>query len=186
MKLILVLMSILGFQAAHADSFTVIRDGHQYLCEQTDAPVDPGGNVDCNNKAYSGPFSRDEAQRICEGSRTVAPADCAIKAYAGPFSKEEAIQLCTHARSNGPIDCAAKAYAGPFSKEESLNLCAGNTSVANADCAIKAYAGPYSKEEAIRMCKGQAMLVLRSLNLIEQSQDLKAKVEAIKSKVSEQ
>jgi hypothetical protein len=180
MKLFLCISVLLSFQLAKADSFTIIRDGNEYLCEQQGSPLDPGGNLECNDKAYSGPFSRDEAQRLCEGSHTDAPADCGIRAYNGPFSKDESIQLCIRARSTGPADCAIKAYGGPFSKDESLQLCSLNGSTANADCAIKAYAGPYSKEEAIRMCKSQPLLVMRSLALIEQSQDLKPKVESIK------
>ena len=181
MKLFIGIFAALSFNIAQADSFTVIRDGQEYLCQPTS--VDPGAGVECVNRAYNGPFTRDEAMQLCSGARSTAPADCAIRAYNGPYSKAEAIQLCTRARSTGPVDCATKAYNGPFSKAESLNLCSGDTTVANADCAIKAYNGPYSKEEAIRMCKYQPLLVMRSLNLIEQSTDLKEKVQLIKSKL---
>jgi hypothetical protein len=183
MKLFFLSLSFLLNQAASADSFTIIRDGQEYLCEQT-TPTNPGGAAECANKAYNGPFSREESARLCAGARNTAPADCALKSYAGPFSKEESLQLCTRARTIGPADCATKAYAGPFSKAESLDLCSGNTTEANATCAIKAYQGPYSKEEAIRMCKNQPLLVLRSLQLIEQSAELKPVVESIKSKLN--
>lgn len=181
MKLLIILSSLILCNLASADSFTVIRDGKEYLCEQR-GPIDPITSVECANKAYAGPFSSDEATRLCARARSLAPAECGIAAYAGPFSKDEAVELCIGARTNnGPIDCAKKAYAGPFSKTESVSLCSGNGSIANADCAIKANAGPYTKEEAIRICKDSPSLVLRSLNLILQSQELKQKVETIKN-----
>lgn len=179
MKLFISAVILLTSTLALADSFTVIRDGKEYLCEEHNPVIDPGGRMKCIDKAYSGPFSKAEAERICEGARDEAPALCAIQAYTGPFTKEEAIQLCIRARSNGPIDCAVKAYAGPFTKVESLNLCAGG-SVANADCAIKAYAGPYSKEEALRLCKAEPMLALKSLKLLEQSSDIQEKIRSLK------
>lgn len=177
MKIILSSLVMFAAFASNADSFTTIKDGKEYLCQET--LIDPGGALACVNKAYSGPFSKDESQRICAGAHDESPAVCGIAAYSGPFSKEESIQLCTHAKSNGPIDCASKAYSGPFSKAESLTLCAGGT-VANADCAIKAYAGPYSKEEALRICKSEPMLILRSLRLLEQSTDIQSKIKAFK------
>lgn len=163
---------------ASADSFELIKDGKNYLCEETNPVIDPGGRLKCVEKAYNGPFSKDEAARICERARDERPALCAIKAYNGPFTKDEAIQLCVRAKSNGPVDCAIKAYSGPFSKLESMSLCAGGT-VANADCAIKAYNGPYTKEEALRLCKGEAILALKSLNLIEQSSELQEKLRTL-------
>ena len=184
MKLFLILLTTITACLASADSFTVIRDGKNYLCQEQPTGS-PGGAVDCSNKAYQGPFSRDEAMRLCAGAINTAPADCGIKAYQGPFSKEEALRLCTRARTIGPADCGIKAYQGPFSKEESLTLCQGDSSVANADCAIKAYQGPYSKEESIRMCKNQPMLVMRGLDLIAKSQELKPKVEAIKAQIQQ-
>ncbi len=180
MKLLLITMCLLAMETVMADSFTIIRDGKEYLCEQR-GPSNPIDSVECANKAYSGPFSREEAQQLCAGARSIAPADCGIKAYSGPFSRTEAVTLCTRARTIGPADCAIKAYSGPFSREEAVTLCQGNGSIANADCAIKAYAGPYSREEAVRMCKESPMLVLRSLSLLEQSQDLKPKIESIKN-----
>jgi hypothetical protein len=181
MKLILTMAIFLVAAMAQADSFTVIRDGKNYLCEEQ-GPIDPGGNLACVNKAYSGPFSKDESVRLCSGAHDESPALCGIKAYGGPFSKDESIQLCIGARSNGPVDCAIKAYGGPFSKPESLELCQGGT-LANAECAIKAYAGPYSKPEAIRMCKSNPALVLKSLNLIEQSSEIQEKIRAMKKEL---
>ena len=182
MKLLLIIAGLLLTQLASADSFTIIRDGKEYLCEQR-GPTNPIDSVECANKAYSGPFSRDEAQELCSGARSIAPADCGIKAYSGPFSRVEAVQLCKRARTIGPADCAVKAYSGPFSRVEAVELCSGNGSVANADCAIKAYAGPYSREEAVRMCKEQPHLVLRSLELLAQSQELKPRIESIKNQL---
>lgn len=183
MKLFSIIIALAFTHIAQADSFTIIRDNTEYRCEST-TPSNPIGSVDCANKAYSGPFTRDEATSLCKSARNTAPADCAVKAYAGPFTKIESIQLCTFAKTIEPVDCATKAYAGPFNKDESISLCANNGSVLNVDCAIKAYAGPYSKAESIEMCKSQPMLVLRSLSLIEQSSDLKEKVARIKKAVS--
>lgn len=155
MKLVLLFSLGLSFTLfsafASADSFELIKDGKNYLCEETSPVIDPGGRLKCVDKAYSGPFSKEEAGRICEGARDEKPAICAIKAYNGPFAKEEAIQLCVRAKGDGPVDCA-----------------------------IKAYNGPYSKEEALRLCKGEAKLALKSLNLIEQSSELQEKLRTLK------
>lgn len=185
MKLFAGILVFLASYGAQADSFTIIRDGKEYRCEQT-GPVSPVDPVACANKAYSGPFSREESQQLCAGARDTSPADCGLKAYAGVYSRAEAIQLCIGSRTpTGPIDCAAKAYSGVFSRAESITLCQGNGSVANADCALKAYAGPYSREEAIRMCKAQPLLVMRSLDLIAKSQELKPQVESMKAKIQQ-
>ena len=40
---------------AFADLFTVIRDNKVYLCEETNPVIDPGGQLNCVNKAYGGP-----------------------------------------------------------------------------------------------------------------------------------
>jgi hypothetical protein len=163
---------------------------------------DPNDSVACAEKAYSGPFSREESIELCQGARGLAPAtcaqtaysgpfskteaiqlcknaisnapiDCAYDAYSGPFSREESIRLCAQSRTKGPVECAKKAYSGPFSKDEAIELCAFNGELANAECAIKAYSGPYSKEEAVRMCKNNPHLALRSLNIIEKAFQLK-------------
>ncbi|MCC2678312.1 MAG: hypothetical protein K0R29_888 [Pseudobdellovibrio sp.] len=185
MKLLLLLSVAMSAVTATADSFTIIRDGREYLCEQTNSPVDPGGGLDCRNRAYAGPFTREESERLCSGARNTAPADCGIKAYNGPFTRDESISLCVGARTIGPADCAVKAYNGPFTRDEAISLCSGNSSVANADCAIRAYQGPYTREEAIRMCKANPLLVLRSLELLAQSADLRPKIESIKSKLQQ-
>ena len=164
---------------AVADSFTIIRDNIEYMCEQK-TPLNPIGAIDCIDKAYSGPFSKDEAKLLCQGARNTAPAECGSKAYAGSFTKPEAIKICTGARSNGPVDCAQNAYSGPFDKTQAIRLCEKNGSTLNSDCAIKAYSGPYSKDEAVNLCKEQPMLAIRSLSLIEQSVDLKESVQNIK------
>ncbi len=149
-KMILCIM-MLASPLAFADTFRMIKDGQEYLCSSTSTGT-PGGAIACADKAYAGPFSRDEAMRLCQGAKSVSTAECAIKAYAGPFSRDESIQLC-----------------------------AGDSSVENANCAIKAYAGPYSREEAIRLCKTNANLMLRSLKIIEQSRDAQIKVQLLKS-----
>lgn len=178
---ILISLVISQSQTVFADSFSLIKDGKNYLCTST-GPRDPGAGAECASEAYAGPFSKDEAIRLCAGASSTTPAKCAVKAYAGPYSKEEAIRLCIRAQTLGPIDCASKAYAGPFSKDESLSLCSGNSTLANAECAIKAYSGPYSKEEALRLCKNEPQLMLRSLILMQQSAEIQQKVMLIKMK----
>jgi hypothetical protein len=143
---------------AVADSFTVIRDGREYLCSPTGSsqPPNPGGGaVDCVNKAYSGPFSRDESMQLCSGALNVGPALCAIKAYAGPFNRAEAIELCARSGTE-----------------------------AHAECAIKAYAGPYSRAEAIQLCKAQPSLMLRSLKLMEKSPEVQSQIHLLKTQRS--
>ncbi len=182
MKSVLLFLALVSALPAFADGFDIIKDGVTYRCE-AGSVTDPGIVLDCANKAYAGPFSRDEATQLCQSATSVAPADCGIKAYSGIFSRNEAIQLCIKAKSLGPTECAAKAYNGPFNRAEAIDLCKGNGSIANADCAIKAYNGPYSKEEAIRICKIQPELILRSLRLIEETPELRSRVKAIKSKL---
>lgn len=125
-------------------------DGVRHQC----TPMNSGNPTECFLAANAGPFSRDEAMKLCAGSYSDAPAQCAIQAYRGRYSKEESIRLCTGATTNtGPIDCANVAYSGPFSKEESLKLCSHNGTERIGVCAIEAYRGPYTKEEAIEMCR---------------------------------
>lgn len=179
MKPLVILAMIFSTSAAFADSFRMVKDGQEYLCSST-SPSNPGGAVECVNKAYNGIFSKEEAMRLCQGAVSTAPVECAQKGYFGILSKEEAIRVCTRARSNGPIDCVQKAYFSIFSKEEAIDLCSGDSSVANVECAQKAYSGPYSKEEAIRMCKANPQLMLRSLNLLQQSPEIQQKIMQMK------
>ena len=141
----------LSLPAIADDSFEIIKNGQSYLCIAQNS--DPNGSLDCVNKAFAGPFSKEESLSLCAGARNTAPADCALKAFAGVFSKEESLRLCTGAMiGTGPADCAAAAFAGPFSRDESLQLCSGNTTLATAQCAIRAFAGPYNKQQAIQLC----------------------------------
>lgn len=185
MKLILSLVVVFSGLNVLADSFSIIKDGKNYVCTSTDTPQPPppnnGGTIACGNKAYSGPFSKEESIRLCSGALDTGPADCGIKAYAGPFNKEEAIKLCIGTRKAlGPADCGIKAYAGPFNKVESIRLCEVTGTTEVAQCAISAYAGPYNKEESIQLCRQNAMLVMKALKLIEQSDDAQLKIRAMK------
>ncbi len=151
------LVALTSLSAFAGDTFDVVKNGRTYTCysQPPTQPVPaPGGAVDCANKAYSGPFNRDESLALCQGAWDESPALCANKAYSGPFNKQESISLCIGARSQSPADCANKAYSGPFNKDESVTLCKHDGSVERADCAIRAYSGPYNKEQAIRLCMG--------------------------------
>ncbi len=133
------------------DSFEVVKDGKTYLC-RVKGNDNPGAPLNCANKAYRGPFTREQAQTLCRGAINDAPADCGIKAYRRAFNKDQSVQLCKGTEDMGPQECGEMAYRGPFSKEQSVRLChLGST--ANAQCAIDAYRGPYTKEEAIGICK---------------------------------
>jgi hypothetical protein len=46
---------------AIADSFTVIREGKNYFCQES-TPADPALVVECANKAFGGPFTADQAK----------------------------------------------------------------------------------------------------------------------------
>lgn len=184
MKNIILLIGFVTGAFARADSFTIIKDGKNYVCTSTETPQPPpdnGGVIACGNKAYAGPFNKEESVRLCAGALDVGPADCGIKAYAGPFNKEEAIQLCQGTRKVlGPADCGIKAYAGPFDKAQSVQLCAVTGTVETAQCAISAYAGPYTKEQAIQLCRQNAILVLKALQLLEQSESAQLKIRSLK------
>ena len=49
-----------------------------------------------------------------------------------------------------------------------------------AQCAISAYAGPYNKEEAIQLCRQNTVLVLKALQLLEESSDAQLKIRSLK------
>lgn len=165
MKLAIVLSVLFGALVAQADSFTIIRGGNEYLCQQVQNRPDPNVQVRCANRAYNGPFSKDQAMRLCQGALSEAPADCGIRAYNGPFAAEQAVELCREATGTGPADCGIRAYNGPFSQVQALRLCRRTGTVQNADCAIQAYS-PYSAEEAIRLCVAtDPTLVMRALTL---------------------
>lgn len=167
----LVLAVFLGFGAPA---------GAEPRCDER--PSDPNGANRCAERAYSGPFSRDEALRLCAGARNEAPAHCAVKAYRGPYTKDESIALCAQATTNdGPIDCAATLFRGPFSREEALRACRRDGDLARAECVVKAYRGPYTKEEAIELCSANSLLVLRSLKLIESSPTLMGRIHRFKA-----
>lgn len=144
----------LSSSAAFADGFELIKDNKKYWCEESIS--DPGNAARCAEKAYRGPFTREESIRICSGARNEGPADCAIAAYRGPFTREESVQLCER-----------------------------NGSLERAECAIQAYRGPYSREEAIRLCRGTSapQLLLRSLQLVNGARDLEGKVRDIKKQL---
>lgn len=150
MKKLLSLLALFSVTAFAAEPIIIDIGGVRHSC----TPIGNGNAVQCYQKAYSGPFSKDEAMALCSGAFNEAPALCGIEAYRGRFSKSESILLCTGATTNtGPIDCANLAYNGPFSKAESLDLCSHNGTERTAVCAIDAYHGPFSKEDAIKMCK---------------------------------
>ncbi len=168
MRLFLVL-SLFSF-TAFAQVIDIDINGRPYSC----TPRSGGGNpMECIEIAYAGPFTRNEATRLCAGARNDGPARCALKAYAGPFTRDESLNLCTGAFSVGPADCVIKAYAGPFTRDESFRLCnSPYATVSTADCALRAYSGPYTREEALRMCQGSKSLETAELLNKEESDRL--------------
>jgi hypothetical protein len=148
--LILALVAVSGVQAYAQDSFTIEQNGQRYLCRADS--VNPGGAIACIDRAYAGPFSREESTQLCTGARSAGPAECAILAYSGTWNRTESLNLCRGAYDTGPALCAQKAYAGPFNRTESLELCNNGATEANAVCAINAYSGSYSRAEALRLC----------------------------------
>jgi hypothetical protein len=176
----IVLFTIMSISQAAIAGIEIIQDGKVYRCEER-GPGNPGGTVDCANRAYSGPYNKEESVRLCQGARNDGPALCGIKAYNGAFNKAQSIDLCIGSRNEAPADCAQLAYSGPFSASESVQLCSRGGTTQRAECAVKAYNGPYSKAEAIELCSsGRERLVMRSLKLMEDSSDLKAPIKNIK------
>lgn len=150
---LLVLLALSSFSIS-AQTVETIINGQRYLC--TPQAQDPGGAGRCADVAYRGPFTRQEALRLCQGARTDAPAQCALQAYRGPFTTEQAIALCSGAFTIGPVECALTAYRGPFTITQALELCSHPAaSAATSQCALDAYRGPYSVEEAISLCRLQ-------------------------------
>lgn len=138
-------------------------NGYPYTCTPDSVANDPSNAANCANKAYAGPFTKDQSTQLCSGANNSAPADCAILAYSGPFSADESVNLCTGAYSTGPAICANKAYSGPFTKAQSLELCSSRYATeATANCAINAYSGPYNTDEAVNLCKSRNLESLPS------------------------
>jgi len=158
MKFIALMLLAISALPAFAQRVDIEIEGRPYSCVPREGRPEPrpdGDPSQCANRAYSGPFTREESIRLCEGARDDSPARCALKAYAGPFTREESITICTRARSEGPADCALKAYSGPFTRAEAMDLCSSpRADVGTAQCALNAYSGPYTREESIRMCRG--------------------------------
>lgn len=149
---LLFLLLVLLTAVVHAETI-IERDGQRYSCEPIRS-TPPANPATCAAMAYSGPFSRQESQDLCQGVRSNAPAKCALEVYSGPFSKDETMRLCTQVRSIGPGKCAILLYKGPFSKDETMQLCANRFATQQtAQCALEAYSGPFSKEESLEMCK---------------------------------
>lgn len=140
------------FLSFQSNAKVIEIDGEQYQCHLINQG---GGAAACAKKAYSGPFTKSESTKLCQGAAGTGPADCAFKAYSGPFTKTQSIELCVGAVNTGPADCVTLAYAGPFTKEQSIEICTGAVSDQPAQCALDAYSGPFTKEESIDMCKAK-------------------------------
>lgn len=188
MKLIATIIILFSIQArSQGAPFYTDLNGIRYYCQPTQTPpANNGDSIDCIERAYSGPFNKQESELLCQGAQSIAPAECALKAYAGPFNKAESIDLCKDALTSGPADCANLAYSGPFTKSESLTLCGHRAAtVETANCALKAYAGPYSKEDSIRLCKLNTNNTFRAItqNLsLKNTNALNSKMKLVKAK----
>ncbi len=136
---------------AFANPIIIEIGGVKHVCN----PIDAGSAGQCILTAENGPFSREEATRLCLGAYNDAPARCAIEAYGGIFSREQSIAVCTGATSTSPIQCVNTAYNGPFTIDESVRLCTNDGTQSTAVCALEAYSGKYSKEEAIDLCRNR-------------------------------
>lgn len=155
MKLTLIHMILLVSNLALADSFTIIHNKKEYLCERTsDSRPNPLQEAECAAKVYkSDKFTKEEAKEVCRKAQNLNPADCSIFAIHF-FTTTEAVELCLGANSGSPGICASMALKEGFTKPEVLQLCKNSGGITNAECAIQAYLpGPYSKEEAIELCR---------------------------------
>ncbi len=176
MKLLFLFVFFTTISSFASDSVIIEIGGIRHQC----TPIENRNPSQCLLTAYNGPYSKDEAQELCENAHSDAPAFCGIEAYRGRFSKSESIALCKGASTKtGPVDCANLAYNGPFSTSESLTLCSHNGTKETAECALSAYNGPYSKEEAIAICKKShfnksKLLSQQELNNLIEKTNLKA------------
>jgi hypothetical protein len=84
-----------------------------------------------------GPFSIFQAQRLCAGSFTTAPAFCG-KLAAKYLTTEQAVSLCMYATSDAPVQCASAGDHLPLNSTQILYLCNQAQNVAPADCAFSA------------------------------------------------
>lgn len=164
MKFVITTLILISSFIASAQTLEIEIGGVRHSCTPIGSGPGPG-RLDCIEAAYNGPFTRDEAHRICEGAFSDAPARCALRAYRGPLTRDESIRLCSRAFSEGPIECVEVSYRGPFTRDEALSLCSHPRATAqNAHCALRDYQGPYSREESIRLCKVQGPYGLKNVH----------------------
>jgi hypothetical protein len=172
MKFVMAALFLIVSSLALAQTLEIEIGGVRHSCTPIGSGGPGPGRLDCIETAYNGPFTRDEAHRLCEGAFSDAPARCAVRAYRGPLTRDESMNLCRRAFSEGPIECVEISYRGPFTRDEALALCSHpRASAQNAHCALRAYQGPYSREESIRLCKVQGQYGLKNFLKIELGKD---------------
>jgi hypothetical protein len=84
-----------------------------------------------------GDFSIFQAQRLCAGAQTTAPADCGNLATRY-FLTEQAVYLCTYAQSVTPVQCALAAERSGLTTHQIMYACSQAQNTAPADCVIAA------------------------------------------------
>ena len=105
-------------------------------------------------EAERGWFSTFQADRLCAGSFSTAPADCGNLAT-HYLTTEQAVTLCTFAQSNAPINCASEANRLPLSSTQILTLCNQAQNNGPADCAFSArQLNIFSGDQIVTLCFG--------------------------------
>ncbi|HUP57995.1 MAG TPA: hypothetical protein VM598_11125 [Bdellovibrionota bacterium] len=101
-----------------------------------------------------GPFTYFQAQRLCAGSTSFAPAQCGIAAYP-MFPTEHVVRLCNLAPSTAPVLCAVQANRGIFNSIQIATLCNQAQVSAPAECALAgASYRVWTTHQLIELCYG--------------------------------
>ncbi len=158
MKTILVTVLFIYCQISLAQSFTIIQNGKNYLCqEQGLANPTPTVGSDCELAAIKNSrLTNGEAAYLCAGVYTTGASDCVAEVYNINYTsssryqilnKNQSIELCEGAQFPYPSDCligvaSASAYnspSSPFSNDEIVSICKKTGNKLLGDCVGKKY-----------------------------------------------
>jgi hypothetical protein len=131
-----------------------MRYAYVLLCLMGIAPVSAmAAHIrTCTEEAERGDFSYFQAQRICAGAQTTAPAICGNLATRY-FTTEQSVFLCTYAQSNAPVNCALDAERGALNPTQVMYVCNQAQSNAPADCALAAMRMRiFTSDQAAQLC----------------------------------
>lgn len=101
-----------------------------------------------------GDFNTFQAQRLCYGAMSTAPALCGRRATRY-FTTEESVGLCIYAQSEMPVFCALAAGRTALNRGQTIRVCNQAQNLAPAQCASAALQMRiFSNDQAVELCFG--------------------------------